>query len=106
MEIETQKVSLSGIQSSGNPTLGNYLGAMRNWTLLQEEYDCVYFVADSHALTVRRDPTEQHDLARDMFALLLAIGIDPEKQILFVQNQVHEHFELSWILNCHTYFGS
>lgn len=105
METQKRKVSLSGVQSSGTPQLGNYIGAIRQWPLLQDEYDCIYFVADAHALTVRRDPKLQHDLSQQTYALLLATGIDPEKSLVFIQNQVPEHFELAWILNCYSYFG-
>lgn len=95
----------SGIQPSGILTLGNYLGAVRNWALLQEEYHCYYCVVDMHAITVRQDPTELRRHTLDVMALLLAAGIDPDENIVYIQSHVPEHAELAWILNCYTYMG-
>ncbi len=105
IEVPRKKRALSCIQSTGTPTLGNYLGALRNWVLLQEEFDCAYAVADLHAITVRQEPAKLRQQTNEMFALLLAIGLDPEKSLLFVQSQVPEHTQLSWLLACHTQFG-
>lgn len=103
----TKKRIFSGVQPSGTPTLGNYLGAFRNWIALQDDdrYESVYCVVDMHAITVRRDPEELRRKTRELFALLLAIGLDPQKNILFVQSQVPAHAELTWILNCYAMFG-
>ena len=90
----------SGIQPSGIPTLGNYLGAMRNWVKLQDSYDCLYCVVDLHAITVFQDPKELANQTREMAASLLACGIDPARSILFHQSAVHAHLRLSWIFNC------
>ena len=100
-----KKRALSCIQPSGIPTLGNYLGAMRNWVGMQDEFDCAFAVADLHAITVRQEPAKLRRQINEMFALLLAIGLDPEKTLLFVQSQVPAHAELSWLLSCHTQFG-
>ncbi len=102
---KTRKVSFSGIQPSGNITLGNYMGALRNWPSYQDEYDCVYCVVDEHAITVRQDPTALRHHAMELFAQLIATGIDPEKSILFIQSHVPAHAELGWALNCYTMFG-
>ena len=104
-QIEKRKRILSGIQPTGTPTLGNYIGAVRNWALLQSDYDCLYMVADLHALTVRQTPANLRRQTREMAALLLAVGIDPEQHVLFVQSHVPAHCELSWILACNTQFG-
>lgn len=100
-----KKRALSCIQPSGTPTLGNYLGAMKNWVAMQEEFECVYAVADLHAITVRQEPAKFRKNIYSMFALLLAIGLDPEKSILFIQSQVPQHAQLSWLLSCYTQFG-
>ncbi len=102
---EKRKKVLSAVQSSGMPTLGNYLGAFKNWKNMSDDYDCCYAVADLHAITVRQDPKlfRQHTI--EMYALLLAIGLDPEKNIVFIQSQVPTHAQLAWILNCYTQFG-
>ncbi len=105
IEAQRKKRALSCIQSTGTPTLGNYLGALRNWVTLQEKFDCAYAVADLHAITVRQEPAKLRQQTNEMFALLLAIGLDPEKSLLFVQSQVPEHTQLSWLLACHTQFG-
>lgn len=98
-------VSYSAIQPSGEITLGNYLGALRNWELLQREYNCLYCVADLHAITVRQDPTKLRRRTLDVLAILLAVGIDPGRSVLYMQSQVPQHTQLAWILNCHTYMG-
>jgi tryptophanyl-tRNA synthetase len=90
----------SGIQPSGIPTLGNYLGAIRNWIPMQDDHDCVFCVVDLHAITVWQDPKELARQTREMAAALLACGLDPKKCILFVQSQVHAHARLAWIFNC------
>ena len=107
MEPQTtkKKVMLSGIQPTGVFTLGNYIGAVRNWGQLQEEYNCIYFIANLHAITVRQDPKTFRQQTLDCYALLLACGIDPQKSLVFIQSQVPTHAELSWILSCHTQFG-
>ena len=101
----TKKTILSGIQSSGFLTLGNYLGALKNWTTLQDEYNCHYCVADLHSITVRQNPAEFRKRALEIFTIYLACGIDPDKSTLFFQSHVSAHPELSWILNCYTYMG-
>lgn len=100
-----KKVIFSGIQPSGALHLGNYLGALRNWVALQDEYNCVYCVVDEHAITVRQDPATLRRQTIELFAQLLACGIDPEKSILFIQSHVPAHAELAWVLNCYTMFG-
>ncbi|MBP3735571.1 MAG: tryptophan--tRNA ligase [Lachnospiraceae bacterium] len=108
MEQQTQEkkqVILSGIQPTGVFTLGNYLGAVRNWRAMQDEFDCAYFVADLHSLTVRQDPAELKKHSLEAFALLLAAGIDPDKSLVFIQSHVPAHAELGWILSCYTQFG-
>ena len=96
---------LSGIHPTGTPTLGNYIGAMRNWKLLEDEYECLYMVADLHTITVRQDPAKFRQNAMQMLGLLLASGLDPQKSVLFFQSHVHQHAELAWLLNCYTYMG-
>ena len=102
---EKKKVIFSAIQPSGTITLGNYLGALRNWVSLQDDYHCLYAVADLHAITVRQDPKVFRQNILEAYALLLACGIDPEKSPFFIQSHVHTHAELAWILNCYTQFG-
>ena len=104
-EQETKKLIFSGIQPTGTFTLGNYIGAIRNWGPLQDEYRCVYCVVDMHAITVRQDPVKLRQNSLQAYALLLACGIDLEKSILFIQSHVRTHAELSWVLNCNTQFG-
>ena len=106
MAEQEKKTVLSGIQPSGSPTLGNYVGALKNWKLLQtDDRLCYYCVANLHALTVRQDPADLRRRAGETVALLLACGIDPERSVLFVQSHVHEHAELNWVLCCNTYMG-
>lgn len=100
-----KKIILSGIQPTGTFTLGNYIGAIKNWEKMQDEYNCAYFIADLHSLTVRQDPAALRKQSIDAFALLLACGIDPEKSLIFIQSHVPTHAELSWILSCYTQFG-
>lgn len=102
---EQKKIIFSGIQPSGNLTLGNYLGAIRNWAQLQEEYHCYYCVVDMHAITVRQEPAKLRSRCLDVLSLIMAAGIDPEKNIIYVQSHVSGHAELAWILNCFTYLG-
>lgn len=96
---------LSGIQPSGILTLGNYLGALRNWVDIQEEYECMYFIADLHAITVPQDPKELRENTKKALMQYLACGLDPSKNVIFVQSHVHEHAELAWVLDCNTYMG-
>lgn len=101
-----KKTVLSGIQPSGSPTLGNYVGALRNWSLLQQEaHDCFYCVANMHAITLRQDAQELRSRAMNAVALLLSCGIDPDTSTVFIQSHVKEHAELSWVLSCNTYMG-
>lgn len=103
---KSKKIVLSGIQPSGTPTLGNYVGMLRNCAKLQtEETYCYYFVANMHATTVRQDPEELMRRSVEVLALLLACGVDPERSALFIQSHVKEHAELAWALSCNTYIG-
>ena len=100
-----QKVSFSGVQPSGNLTIGNYLGAIKNFSYYSEQYKTFYCVVDEHAITVRQVPAELRRRTYETLALYMACGLDPDKNTLYVQSMVHEHAELSWILNCFTMFG-
>ena len=100
-----RKVLYSGMQATGNLTLGNYLGALKNWVNLADEYECFYGVMDLHSLTVRQNPPEFRAHARELMMIYIAAGIDPEKNVLYLQSSVPCHAELSWILNCYTYIG-
>ena len=102
---EAKKIVFSGIQPSGGITLGNYLGALKNWITLQDDYHCVYSLVDLHAITVRQDPATLRRNTLNAYALLLACGMDTEKSIFFIQSHVPAHAELAWILNCYTQFG-
>ncbi len=102
---ERKKIVFSAIQPTGIFTLGNYMGAIKNWIPMQEEYDCIFAIADLHALTVRQDPQKFRAQIMESYALLLACGIDPKKSIFFLQSHVAQHAELTWILNCSTQFG-
>lgn len=102
---EKKKVIFSGIQPTGVFTLGNYLGAIKNWKELQEDYNCIFSVVDLHAITVRQDSSTLRRQTLDSVALLLACGIDPEKSVLFLQSHNSAHAELSWVLSCYTQFG-
>ncbi|MDE6902474.1 MAG: tryptophan--tRNA ligase [Lachnospiraceae bacterium] len=103
--LDGNKVLFSGMQATGNLTLGNYLGALKNWVTLCDEYMCFYSVVDLHSITVRQDPAELRKRARNLLTLYIAAGIDPEKNCLYYQSHVSGHAELSWILNCFTYMG-
>lgn len=100
-----KKIIFSGIQSTGRLHLGNYLGAIDNWVKMQEEYNCYYMIANLHSLTIRNNPEELKNNTKNIIALYVAAGLDPEKNTIFIQSQVKEHAELSWILNCYTYMG-
>ncbi len=103
--MEDKKLIFSGIQPTGTFTLGNYIGAVRNWGPLQDKYNCIYCVVDMHAITVKQDPVKLRQNTMNSYALLMACGIDVEKSILFIQSHVKTHAELSWILGCNTQFG-
>ena len=107
MDNQNQKkpVVFSGIQPTGVMTLGNYLGALKNWVKLQDDYDCYYCIVDMHALTVRQDPVQFRKNILDAYALMLACGIDPDRSHAFIQSHVKTHAELAWVLNCNTPFG-
>lgn len=102
---EKRKVIFSGMQPSGYVTLGNYIGALKNWTKLQYEYDCLFCIVDLHALTVRQVPAELRKHSREFLMQYIAAGLDPEKNIMYYQSHVPAHAELAWILNCFTYMG-
>lgn len=103
--LDNKKVLYSGMQATGNLTLGNYLGALKNWVSLNEEYMCFYGVMDLHSLTVRQNPAEFRKHARQLYALYVAAGLDPEKNCIYFQSHVSAHAELSWLLGCFTYMG-
>ncbi len=106
MEQQIQKKRIfSGIQPTGNLTLGNYIGALRNFSLLQDEYDCLYSIVDLHALTVRQNPAELRKACLRTMSVYLASGLDPDKSIIYFQSQVAAHAELAWLLDCFTYMG-
>lgn len=100
-----KQIVLSAIQPTGTPTLGNYLGALKNWKNMADDYECFYAVADLHSITVRPEPALLRRRTLEMYALLLAIGLDPEKNTVFVQSHVNAHAQLAWVLNCYTQFG-
>ena len=101
----SKKIIFSGIQPTGVFTLGNYLGAVRNWEKLQDEYQCIYSIVNMHAITVRQNPADLRKQTLSSFALLLACGIDPQKSLVFIQSHVKTHSELAWILSCNAQFG-
>ena len=103
--MSDKKLIFSGIQARGTFTLGNYIGAIRNWGPLQDEYNCIYSIVDMHAITVRQDPIKLRQHTLEAYALLMACGVDPEKSIMFIQSHVKTHAELNWILACSTQFG-
>lgn len=103
--MDDKKIIFSGVQPSGNLTLGNYLGAIKNWVRLQDEYNCIYAMMDMHTITVRQTPADVRRRTLEVLALYLACGIDPEKATLFVQSHNSAHAELAWVLNCYTYMG-
>ncbi len=102
---KTKKTIFSGVQPSGKMTLGNYLGALKNWTKLQDDYNCYYSLVNLHAITVPQDPETLRNNTTELLAQFLACGIDPKKATIFVQSHVKEHLELMWVLNCMTYMG-
>ncbi|WP_318511977.1 tryptophan--tRNA ligase [Photobacterium leiognathi] len=101
----SKPIVLSGVQPSGELSIGNYLGALRQWEQMQDDYDCQYCVVDLHAVTVRQDPKALHEATLDALAICLAVGVDPQKSTLFVQSHVPEHAQLGWLLNCYTQMG-
>ncbi len=103
--LGNEKILFSGMQATGSLTLGNYLGALKNWVNLADEYTTFYCVVDEHSITVRQDPAELRKRARNLLMLYIAAGIDPEKNCLYYQSHVSGHAELAWILNCFTYMG-
>ena len=100
-----KKRIFSGVQPTGNLTIGNYLGAIKNWTTLQDDYECLYCVVNQHAITVRQDPAALRRATYETLAVYLAAGLDPEKNTMFIQSHVSAHAELAWVLNCYTMFG-
>ena len=102
---EEKKRMLSGIQPSGDLHLGNYLGAIRNWAERAEEFECFYFMADMHTITVRQVPADLRKRSINQLAQYIACGLDPQKNVLFLQSHVPQHAQLSWVLNCYTMFG-
>jgi tryptophanyl-tRNA synthetase len=104
MENKKKRI-FSGIQPSGELTLGSYMGAIKNWVALQEEYECVYCIVDMHAITVRQIPADLRRRALEQLAQYIACGLDPQKSIMFIQSHVPQHAELSWVLSCYTQFG-
>ncbi len=103
--IDGKKALFSGMQATGNLTLGNYLGALKNFVTLQNEYETFYCVVDEHSITVRQDPAELRKRARNLLTLYIAAGLDPAKNCIYYQSHVSAHAELAWILNCFTYMG-
>lgn len=103
--MDEKKRIFSGVQPTGNLTIGNYLGAIRNWTKMQEDYDCIYCAVDMHAITIKREPKDLRRQTLELLALYIACGIDEEKSTLFIQSHVPAHAELTWVLNTMTYIG-
>ena len=103
--LVSKKRMLSGIQPSGDLHLGNYLGAIKNWSARADNYECFYFMADMHTITVRQTPADLRRRTLEQLAQYIACGLDPEKNTLFVQSHIHQHAELGWVLNCYTMFG-
>ncbi|MCQ2602650.1 MAG: tryptophan--tRNA ligase, partial [Clostridia bacterium] len=104
-QVQPQKIVYSALKPTGDLQLGNYIGALKNMVKLQEDYKCIYTVADMHSITVDNVPADLRRRTYDFMALFLSIGLDPEKSTLFVQSHVHQHAELAWVLNCYTQFG-
>jgi tryptophanyl-tRNA synthetase len=102
---ENKKVIFSGIQPSGDLTIGNYLGALKNWVKLQNDYDCFFCIVDLHAITVKQVPKDLRRRTLELLSIYIAVGIDPEKNTLFIQSHVPAHSECAWLLNCNTYMG-
>ncbi len=98
-------IVFSGIQPTGSFTLGNYLGALKNWVKMQDDYRCVYCVVDQHAITVRQEPAQLRQKTIEAYAMLLACGVDPEKSVVFIQSHVPAHAQGAWVLNCYTQYG-
>ncbi len=103
--MDEKKIMLSGIKPSGDLTLGSYLGAIKHWKERADEFDCYYFMADLHAITVRQNPADLRRRTMEQLAQYIACGLDPEKNTLFIQSHVHQHAELGWVLNCYAMFG-
>ena len=103
--LDGKKTLFSGMQATGNLTLGNYLGALKNWVTISDEYQTFFSVVDMHSITVRQDPAELRKRARALLTLYIAAGLDPEKNCIYYQSHVSGHAELAWILNCFTYMG-
>ena len=103
--LDGKKTLFSGMQATGNLTIGNYLGALKNWVTIADEYQTFYSVVDMHSITVRQDPAELRKRARNLLTLYIAAGLDPEKNCIYCQSHVSGHAELAWILNCFTYMG-
>ena len=103
--LDGKKVLFSGMQATGNLTIGNYLGALKNWVKLSDEYLCFYGVVDMHSITVRQEPAELRKRARSLMMLYIAAGLNPEEACIYYQSHVSAHAELAWILNCFTYMG-
>ena len=103
--MENKKVILSGVQPSGALTLGSYIGALKNWAALAEQYECYYMIVDMHAITARQDPTALRKMPFEQLALYIACGLAPDKNTLFIQSHVPAHAQLAWVLNCYTMFG-
>ena len=101
----SKPIVLSGCQPSGQLTLGNYVGALRQWVDMQDDNECLYMLVDMHAITVRQDPTALHNACLDGLALYVACGIDPSKSTIFMQSHVPQHAQLAWIMNCYTQMG-
>jgi len=104
-DATTKPVLFSGIQPSGTLMIGNYIGAIKNWVAMQSQYDCLFSLVDLHTITVKQHPHHLRQRSYDFLALYIACGIDPKKNIIFVQSHVPEHSQLTWILNCYTYMG-
>ncbi|XOV79684.1 MAG: tryptophan--tRNA ligase [Aestuariibacter sp.] len=105
MKNHSKPIVLSGCQPSGQLTIGNYMGALKQWVEMQDDHDCLYMLVDLHAITVRQEPKNLYDACLDGLALYVACGIDPDKSTLFLQSQVPEHAQLAWIMNCYTQMG-
>ena len=101
----SKPIVLSGCQPSGQLTIGNYMGALRQWVAMQSDHDCLYMLVDQHAITVRQDPKALHQATLDGLALYVACGIDPAQSTIFIQSHVAEHAQLGWLMNCYTQMG-
>lgn len=105
IQKDEKKIIFSGVQPSGNITLGNYLGAIKNFAVLQHDYHCLYAMMDMHSITVRQNPAELRKRTLDLLKIYIACGIDPEENLIFIQSHVPAHAQLAWVLNCYTYMG-